>query len=161
MQLHTRQSASLLLQWFCPPMRSAVLVRGHWEYQALWALHGLFLVLVHQIIKLFQPRYQEATDNSTHSSRLVPAVWLHLQHLLLIDVMFSDITSWIKCIIYTCAPSPPWLQNDDHNIFRFIEASLLNCDWRLVGKRLFCRHIAHSSQVYPSLLVYRCLSPHI
>ena len=144
MQLRARQSASLL-QWFCPPTRSAALARGHWEHQALRALHGLFLVSVHQIIKLSQPRYQEATDNNTHSSRLLPAVWLHLQHLLLIDVMFSDITSWIKCIIYTCTPSPPWLQDDDH-IFRFYTTGFhfefwLKACWKKGVLQAYCTFI--------------------
>lgn len=96
---------------------------------ALSALCGLSLILVQQFIKLSWSRYQEATDNSTRFSKQIPAVRLHLQHLLLTDVMFSDIVSWITCIIYSCAPSSPRLQ--DNHIFRFYTG--LHSDFWLKG----------------------------
>lgn len=109
-QLHTRHSPSLLLQWFCPP----VCLTAHWEHQ-----HSeTCVVSVQQFIKLSWSRDQEAATNSTCPSKQTPAMWMHLQHLLLTDVMFSDILSWIMCIIYSCASLSPRLQDNDH-IFRF------------------------------------------
>lgn len=147
----TRQSAPLLLQWLCPPMQSAAWegAQGAPGTPSLeWFILG-FNASDDWILLTQVP--------GSHW-RQAPAVWLHLQHLLLIAVVFSDITSRAKYMIHTGAPSPPWLQGDDH-IFRFYTGFHFDFSLKVCWKKGVLQ--AHSSQACPSLLVYRCLSPHV
>jgi len=87
-------------------------------------------------------------------------VQLRLQHLFLIDIMFSDITARIKRVIIHTPPSPPWLQDDKH-ILRFYTGFCFEFSLKAPWQKGVCRHTVRSSRACPSLLMHRCLSPYV
>lgn len=160
MQLCRRQSTPWLLQWFCPPLQPAVLLTGQWEHQALQALHGLVLVLVHQITQTL-PTQAPGSHQQQHTL---------LKTGTCSAAAFAAPSQLMQCfqtlhhalnVSFILAPLALHGSKTMSTFLGLIEASTLNGDWRLVGRKVFCRHIAHSLQVRPSLWVYRCLSPQV